>query len=88
MEHAKEAIQDFHRQNPEAARRMVISLRKIGIPIEIVEGDFGTKSWLRKGYYQESTDLETTDGNLSDESTDLSIGSPVISNNRTIGSPG
>jgi hypothetical protein len=58
MDKAKEAIKEFHQKYPKAAREMVWTLRKMGIPIEIEwnrdEGDFGTKSILRKGYYQDS----------------------------------
>src|SRR5882757_3702611 len=65
MEKAKDAIRDFHRKYPQAAREMVWTLRKMGFPLEIqekeIQGAFGTKPILRKGYYQDS--LQYNDNN-------------------------
>ena len=65
MEKAKDAIYDFHRKYPHAAREMVWTLRKMGFPLEIqeeeIQGAFGTKPILRKGYYQDSLQYNDND---------------------------
>ena len=57
MEKAKDAIQDFHRKYPQAAREMIWTLQKMGFPLEVqeegIQGAFRTKPILRKGYYQD-----------------------------------
>ena len=35
MRQAQEAVKEFHSKYPEAAREMVMTLRKMGLPIEI-----------------------------------------------------
>ena len=65
MEKAKDAIQDFHQKYPQAAREMVWTLRQMGFPLEIqekeIQGAFGTKPILRKGYYQDSLQYNDND---------------------------
>ena len=65
MEKVKEVIQDFHRKYPQAAGEMVWTLRKMGFPLEIQEGEiqgaFRTKPILRKGYYQDSLQYNDSD---------------------------
>src|SRR5882757_8526017 len=65
MEKARDAIRDFHQKYPQAAREMVWTLRKMGFPLEIqgreIQGAFGTKPILRKGYYQDSLLLQYND---------------------------
>ena len=65
MEKAKDAIRDFHQKYPHAAREMVWTLQRMGFPLEIqteeIQGAFGTKPILRKGYYQDSLQYNDND---------------------------
>ena len=70
MGNAKEIIKEFHLKSPQSIRQIaqeiIQELDQEGFQLTVSEkgkGVFGTKPFLRKGYYQESSRIQECDDN-------------------------